>query len=421
MTANRQPPPSERRTDHDHLTDPTPATTPGAVINARAETVFLRAETYALTARQVVHALAHHLARYGDTLAVTVVDPLAAIDAVLRFDLGHNPARLTAWATAAPPPTPPGSWPAPNRSPATTSAPASPPSPGEPMTNPPPTLTPAPARDRGHPRPGAASRACPDHGRWLAHVASTRGCVRPVRLTGALHTVEQATGRIVATRHTTTDLPDGVIYVPCGDRRANVCPACAETYRADTYQLIRAGLVGGKGVPETVAGHPVVFATLTAPSFGPVHTRTVNPRTGKVRPCRMRRDITRCPHGRQLVCTKRHTEDDPRLGRPICLDCYDHAAHVVWNGWAGELWRRTMITLTRALRQLERAHDIRLRVSYGKVAEYQRRGIVHFHALIRLDRGRPRRPGRRPCGHPPTSPPPSSDSSSPTPSPRPGS
>jgi hypothetical protein len=81
------------------LTDPAPATTSGAVINTRAEAVFLRAETYALTARQVVHALAHHLARYGDTLAVTVVDPLAAIDAVLRFDLGHNPDRLTAWAT----------------------------------------------------------------------------------------------------------------------------------------------------------------------------------------------------------------------------------------------------------------------------------------------------------------------------------
>ena len=67
-------------------------------MNARAEAVFLRAETYALTARQVVHALAHHLARYGDTLAVTVVDPLAAIDAVLRFDLRPQPRRLTAWA-----------------------------------------------------------------------------------------------------------------------------------------------------------------------------------------------------------------------------------------------------------------------------------------------------------------------------------
>ncbi len=227
--------------------------------------------------------------------------------------------------------------------------------------------------------------AAPDHGRWLGHIASTRGCVRPVRLTGTLTTVEAATGRILDTRHTTTDMPDGVIYVPCGDRRASVCPPCAETYRGDTYQLIRAGLVGGKGVPTSVAGHPVVFATLTAPSFGPVHTRSVNPRTGKVAPCRMRRSITRCPHGVQLVCTKRHPEDAACLGRPICLDCYDHAHHVVWNGWAGELWRRTMIGLGRALQPLERAHDVKLRVSYGKVAEYQRRGVVHFHALLRLD------------------------------------
>ena len=74
-----------------------------------------------------------------------------------------------------------------------------------------------------------------------------------------------------------------MIYLPCGDRRASVCPPCAETYRADTYQLIRAGLAGGKGVPESVAVHPCVFATFTAPSFGPVHTRVVSS-GGKVGP-----------------------------------------------------------------------------------------------------------------------------------------
>ena len=224
----------------------------------------------------------------------------------------------------------------------------------------------------------------PDLRRWLDHTASTRGCVRPVRLTGNLHTVEQATGRVVRTRHT-SELPDGVLYVPCGDRRASVCPPCAEIYRADTYQLIKAGMVGSKGVPTTVVGHPAVFATLTAPSFGPVHTRIVNPKSGTVRPCHPRRKASCCPHGKILVCTQRHTENAPSLGQPLCLDCYDHAHHVVWNGWAGELWRRTMITLTRSLRPLERAHGIRLRISYGKVAEYQRRGVVHFHALLRLD------------------------------------
>ena len=45
-----------------------------------------------------------------------------------------------------------------------------------------------------------------------------------------------------------------------------------------------------------------------------------------------------------------------------------------------------MIALNRSLHALEQAHGVELRISYGKVAEYQRRGVVHFHALIRLDR-----------------------------------
>ena len=57
--------------------------------------MFLTAETYTLTARQVVLALAAHLARFGDTLGVSVVDPLCAIDAVMRFD----GADLTSWTT----------------------------------------------------------------------------------------------------------------------------------------------------------------------------------------------------------------------------------------------------------------------------------------------------------------------------------
>ena len=197
-------------------------------------------------------------------------------------------------------------------------------------------------------------------------------------------------------------MPDGVLYVPCGDRRASVCPPCAETYRADTYQLIRAGLVGGKGVPDIRRRPPGRVRHPHRALLRPRPHPQVNRKTGKVAPCRMRRDLTPCPHGRQLVCTARHTEDHPRLGRPICLDCYDHAHHVVWNAWAGELWRRTMITLTRSLQPLERAHGVKLRISYGKVAEYQRRGVVHFHALLRLDRVDPADPDAilpPPAGH----------------------
>lgn len=172
--------------------------------------------------------------------------------------------------------------------------------------------------------------ASPDYHRWLDHVSSLRGCERPIRLAGHLHTINPNTGEILSSR-STESLPDGVIYVSCGDRRASVCPACAETYHADTYHLIRIGLVGGKGVPDTVATHPVIFATLTAPAFGPVHTRVVDPKTGQVKPCRMRRSITRCPHGRVMACPHRHTEHSPCLGQPLCARCYDYAGHAVWN------------------------------------------------------------------------------------------
>jgi hypothetical protein len=226
--------------------------------------------------------------------------------------------------------------------------------------------------------------ADPDYRRWLDHVSTARGCERPIRLVGHLHTINPTTGEVLSSR-STESLPDGVVYVPCGDRRASVCPACAETYRADTYQLIRAGLVGGKGVPDTIALHPVVFVTFTAPAFGPVHTRVADPKTGKVKPCRMRRSVERCPHGRVMACPHRHAENSPCLGQPLCPQCYDYDHHVIWNAWVPELWRRTRIAIDRQLRQLERIHGVRLRLSYAKVAEYQVRGLIHFHALIRLD------------------------------------
>jgi hypothetical protein len=62
---------------------------------------------------------------------------------------------------------------------------------------------------------------------------------------------------------------------------------------------------------------------------------------------------------------------------------------VAFNWHAPELWRRFTIALRRALAQqlsLTAAEFGRqCRVSFVKVAEFQRRGVVHFHALIRLD------------------------------------
>src|SRR5215813_8544528 len=231
-----------------------------------------------------------------------------------------------------------------------------------------------------------------DYHEWLSTAMAAGGCVRPIRLRGTITDIDLVTGEVLSSLDT-GDRPDKVIYLPCGDRRASVCPPCAETYRADTYQLIRAGLAGGKGMPESVATHPCVFATFTAPSFGPVHTR-VTTEGGRVARCRPRRKANYCPHGRRLSCGQRHKETDACLGRPLCPDCYDYSAAVVWNAHAPELWRRTVIGLRRQLDKLAKAHGTRVKLSYAKVAEFQRRGLIHFHAVFRLDGHDPVHPER---------------------------
>jgi hypothetical protein len=237
-----------------------------------------------------------------------------------------------------------------------------------------------------------------DYDRWLATALAAGGCVRPVRLRGTVRDVDAVTGEVLDGLDT-EDLPDRAIYVPCGDRRASVCPPCAETYRADTYQLIRAGLAGGKGMPESLAAHPCVFATFTAPSFGPVHTRVVAS-SGSIARCRPRRKARFCPHGRRISCGHRHNTADACLGRPLCPDCYDYSAAVVWNAHAPELWRRTTIAIRRRLDKLAKAHGTWVKLSYAKVAEFQRRGLIHFHAVFRLDGHDPAHPERTVPPHP---------------------
>jgi len=96
-----------------------------------------------------------------------------------------------------------------------------------------------------------------------------------------------------------------------------------------------------------------------------------------------------CAHGRGRACDRTHPDDDPELGEPVCPDCYDYLAAVAFNWRAPELWRRFTIALRRRLAaQLgmsEAAMRRRMRVSYAKVAEFQRRGVVHFHGIIRID------------------------------------
>ena len=201
---------------------------------------------------------------------------------------------------------------------------------------------------------------------WRAQVHANRGCAAPIHLDGSSRIYDRD-GALLAERN-------GRILAPCGNRRASVCPACSDRYASDAYHLVRAGMAGDfKGVPATAAEHPRAFVTLTAPSFGPVHTRRESTR-GRIIPC---------------GCGEKHREHDPRVGTAIDPDTYDYTGAVLWQAHAGALWNRFTKALRRALAGMlgvsVRAFREIARLSYAKVAEYQRRGLVHFHAVVRLD------------------------------------
>ncbi|MFD5469247.1 replication initiator protein RepSA [Streptomyces sp. NPDC127105] len=209
----------------------------------------------------------------------------------------------------------------------------------------------------------------PGFDRWEDQVRRTGGCADPIHLRGWVLHKDKTTGETLQ-RYSTEGEPGGRLRVACGNRRASRCPSCAWTYAGDTYHLIRAGLAGDdrRDIPDTVRDHPRVFATLTAPSFGAVHNQ---PDRGVCR------------------CGTRHPAEDPALGTALDPSTYDYAGAVLFNNHAGQLWQRFTNRLRREVaaragitqRELKEC----ARLSYGKVAEFQKRGAVHFHAVIRLD------------------------------------
>jgi hypothetical protein len=194
------------------------------------------------------------------------------------------------------------------------------------------------------------------------------GCVNPIRLRGFVQRISAETGEVLALLGSPGE-PIGTLLVACKDRRASCCAVCSRLYERDAYHLIATGLRGGKGVPELVASHPCVMLTLTAPSFGAVH--------------RNRDDGQRCQ------CGECHGVDDPQLGIPIDHRLYRYADQVIWNHYAPELWKRTVQAIRRGLAQAIGVSRSKLSqiatVRFAKVAEFQRRGVVHYHAIIRVD------------------------------------
>ncbi|WP_228454163.1 replication initiator [Streptomyces alkaliphilus] len=219
------------------------------------------------------------------------------------------------------------------------------------------------------------------------------GCSHPIHLSGSTTVLDPSNGEILH-RFDTSGEPGERLSLRCGNRRASVCPSCSRLHAGDTYHLVRAGLLGGRNVPFDVRDRPRLFVTLTAPGFGAVH------RAGNGARCRPRSRVPDCGHGRPVGCPLVHEPTDPLVGQPLCPGCYDYPGHVLWHALAGRLWKAFTDNLHHHLAartgRTRTGFRRSVRISYAKVAEYQRRAAVHVHAVVRLDG--PEGPGDPPPG-----------------------
>lgn len=141
----------------------------------------------------------------------------------------------------------------------------------------------------------------------------------------------------------------------CGSRVKSQCESCSELYRGDWAAIARSGIFDGP-----VEQFRFYLLTLTAPSFGQVHRV---PRTSQSTPV--------------CGCGVRHTVDDAGLrGVPLNPSTYDYAGQVAWNRDSGVLWDRTR----------RRVRDRWDSLEYFIVREWQDRGVLHVHVLVRIDR-----------------------------------
>ena len=130
----------------------------------------------------------------------------------------------------------------------------------------------------------------------------------------------------------------------------------------------------------------MVFLTLTAPSFGPVHSRRVRRRQGAALPAAAQaaRSARTACRSRAARCTTR-TIRARRAAVPGVLRLRARGAVERARARAVAAHGDPAPARARAAARRQRRSGCGVRVSYVKVAEFQRRGALHFHCVLRLD------------------------------------
>ena len=167
-------------------------------------------------------------------------------------------------------------------------------------------------------------------------------------------------------------------------------PGLLAVYKRDARQLVRAGLAGGKGIPETITGAPVRVRHPHRPLVraGPLPADARQDRAALPSPPRRQRA--------PLPARPRHLLPDPPRRDTIpgsgsrCAatattttpPCCSTPTRGTCGAGSPPTCPATSPAAWASPRNGSRAL---VRIRFVKVAEYQARGVVHFHAVIRLD------------------------------------
>ena len=225
-----------------------------------------------------------------------------------------------------------------------------------------------------------------DFDAWSEAAARVGHCANPIRLRGRSDTVDTTTGEVVrlvllgrtrplgVTARAVREPPRGRVPVLLADlRRGHLPPDPLRRHR-------RQGRPRAPSATTRWCSRP-----LTAPSFGLVHGQ---PDGGRCRPftARPRQVCARPADGLPRPPTTRTTQ---RSGSRCAGTATTTSRTSCGSGGRPSCGAGSPSTLRRALAKHLGVPESRLNdhatVQYAKVAEYQRRGIIHFHALIRLD------------------------------------
>ena len=173
----------------------------------------------------------------------------------------------------------------------------------------------------------------------------------------------------------TSNIDGSKVAGTCGATRWSDCTYCASLYAEDVRHLMHVGATA-KGREHA---YDVIFLTLTAPSFGLVHTAAAFSFEDELfdgGQKRLTEDDKRCG------CKKLHRPKEGLQGCPRFPAKYDYVGQVRFNANLSGLWDAFLKSLNKKLKR----NGMVGTAPFVRVLELQSRLALHVHAVLLVPR-----------------------------------